>query len=352
MQFLKANTAVDVLIGPFVDEDDGKTAETALTLSQADIKLSKTGQTPAQKNDTTAAAHTSDGYYNCELDATDTNTEGTLVLIVHETGALPVRHEYMVLAEAAYDSLFVAKDTGFMDINLKAVSDSTTAADNQEVVFDTDFGTNYSTTDDNWVVNLQTNSIDDTKWNGSWEFAGGGGTVTLGEFSRNTPVTGMGLYLQHKVNGVPVTTGTCTIYYSLDGGAQSTIADTPTHVGNGHWAFDLTAAETNGDTVALLVTHTTAKRQLIVIRTTKNHMYGTCTGTPTTTTIQSSMFSAANASAYVGGHVIVDVESSTAPHAVGKVTSFDPATDTVTTTAMFAAPASGDHIMYIFPKGD
>jgi hypothetical protein len=111
--FLKQSTAVDVLIGPFVDDTDGKTSETALTLSQADIKLSKNGQALAQKSDVTAAAHDSDGYYNCELDATDTNTVGQLVLIVHESGALPVRHEYHVIEEAIYDALYGASAAGF-----------------------------------------------------------------------------------------------------------------------------------------------------------------------------------------------------------------------------------------------
>jgi hypothetical protein len=122
--FLQANTAVDVLIGPFVDNTDGDTALTSLTLSQADIKLSKEGQTLAQKNDATAAASDANGYYNCELDATDTNTEGTLVLIVHETGALPVRHDFLVVNQAAYASLVTAKDTGYMDTNVKAISDA------------------------------------------------------------------------------------------------------------------------------------------------------------------------------------------------------------------------------------
>jgi hypothetical protein len=139
--YLQANTAVDVLIGPFIDDTDGKTAETALTLSQADIKLSKNGQALAQKHDDTAAAADANGYYNCELDATDTDTEGTLTLIVHETGALPVRQDFMVLAQAAYISLVTAKDAGFMDINVKAVSEDTTAADNLELACD-----NYSAT--------------------------------------------------------------------------------------------------------------------------------------------------------------------------------------------------------------
>ena len=139
---LRANTAVDVLIGPFVDATDGNTTEDALTLTQAEIKLSKNGQALAQKNDATSAAFDDDGYYNCELDATDTNTEGQLVLIVHQSAnALPVRHEYNVMAEAAWDSMYVAKDTGYMDVNVKAVSEDTTAADNLESACD-----NYSAT--------------------------------------------------------------------------------------------------------------------------------------------------------------------------------------------------------------
>lgn len=136
MLFLQANTAVDVLIGPFVDDADGKTPETALTLSQADIKLSKNGQALAQKNDTTAAAHDADGYYNCELDATDTNTEGTLVLTVSEAGALLVRHEFMVLSQAAYASLVAAKDSGVMDVHVASMGANvlTAAAINADAI--------------------------------------------------------------------------------------------------------------------------------------------------------------------------------------------------------------------------
>lgn len=107
---LRKSTAVDVLIGPFVDEDDGKTAENALTLSQGDIKLSKNGQTLAQKNDSTAAAFDANGYYNCELDTTDTNTLGQLTLIVHESGALPIRLDFQVISQANYDNLYGTAD--------------------------------------------------------------------------------------------------------------------------------------------------------------------------------------------------------------------------------------------------
>ena len=152
---LRANTAVDVLIGPFVDKTDGNTTEDSLTLTQAEIKLSKLGQGLAQKNDATSAVFDDDGYYNCELDATDTNTEGNLVLIVHQSAnALPVRHEFNVMAEAAYDSLYIAKDSGFMEVSLTAgaITDATLAG-NMEIVFETDFATNYNTTRNAWATN-------------------------------------------------------------------------------------------------------------------------------------------------------------------------------------------------------
>ena len=121
MQLLRANTAIDVLIGPFLDSTDGNTVETGLTILQADVRLSKNGQNIAQKNDANAAAHDELGYHNCPLDTTDTNTEGLLDLLVHEAGALAVRHQYMVMSEAAYDSMFAAKDAGFMDVNIKTI---------------------------------------------------------------------------------------------------------------------------------------------------------------------------------------------------------------------------------------
>lgn len=101
---LKQSTAATVLIGPFVDEDDGKTAETGLTLTQADIRLSKNGGNMAQKNQADAATHDEIGYYSCSLDTTDTNTLGRLQLMVHESGALPVYHEYMVVTAEVYDT--------------------------------------------------------------------------------------------------------------------------------------------------------------------------------------------------------------------------------------------------------
>ena len=131
--YLQANTAVDLMVGPFVDETNGKDAEIGLTITQAEVRLSKNGANIAQKAEATSLVHDELGNYVCKLDTTDTNTEGVLTLMIHESGALPIKMDYMVLAQAAYISLVTAKDTGFMDVDIKAISTDTTAADNLEL---------------------------------------------------------------------------------------------------------------------------------------------------------------------------------------------------------------------------
>jgi hypothetical protein len=108
--YLKQSTAVTLLIGPFVDATDGVTAEDALTISQADVRLSTNGGNMAQKHDATGCTHDELGYYTCPLDTTDTATLGVLKVMVSEAGALPVWQEYMVVPAAVYDSIVAGSD--------------------------------------------------------------------------------------------------------------------------------------------------------------------------------------------------------------------------------------------------
>lgn len=103
--WLKQSTAVTVMTGPFVDDTDGNTAETGLTIAQADVRLSKNGGNIAQKNESTSLSHDEIGIYSCLLDTTDTNTLGILSLIIHESGALHVRHDYLVIPADVYSAL-------------------------------------------------------------------------------------------------------------------------------------------------------------------------------------------------------------------------------------------------------
>jgi hypothetical protein len=116
MQIIEQSTSITIRIGPFVDEDDGKTAETGLTITQADIRLSKNGGAFAQSNDSGGATHDESGWYYLTLDATDTGTLGRLIVAIHESGALPVWREFMVLPASIYDSLVAGTDYLQVDV--------------------------------------------------------------------------------------------------------------------------------------------------------------------------------------------------------------------------------------------
>ena len=135
MLYLKQSTAATIKLGPFVDDSDGKTAETGLTISQADIQLSKNGGDIAQTNNSAGATHDELGYYNVPLDTTDTNTLGTLKVIVSKSGALPVFADFMVITAEAYDTLcgtdhFTVDLNGTPSVNVVQISGDSTAADN------------------------------------------------------------------------------------------------------------------------------------------------------------------------------------------------------------------------------
>lgn len=118
MQYLKADTEITIRIGPFLDNVDGKSAETGLTITQPNIRLSKNGGDFAQKAAAETLVHDENGWYILTLDATDTNTEGRLDVAIHVSGALPVWREFMVANANWYDSQFAAATTDYLDVNV------------------------------------------------------------------------------------------------------------------------------------------------------------------------------------------------------------------------------------------
>ena len=110
MQWLKQSTSITVRLGPFVDSVDGYSPEVGLTISQADIRLSKNGGAFAQTNGVAGATHDENGWYALALNATDTNTLGRLELAIYEVGARPVQREFMVVPANVWDSFFGADE--------------------------------------------------------------------------------------------------------------------------------------------------------------------------------------------------------------------------------------------------
>jgi hypothetical protein len=118
-QWIKQSTASTIKLGPFLDDTDGKTPKTGLTISQADIRLSKNGGAFAQSNNTAGATHNENGYYDVPLNATDTNTLGTFRVAVSKSGALPVWQDFMVVPSNVWDSMFGAS---VLNVNVSTMS--------------------------------------------------------------------------------------------------------------------------------------------------------------------------------------------------------------------------------------
>ena len=140
MNILKQSTAATIKLGAFVDDTDGKTAETALSITQSDIRLSKNGGDFAQTNNATGATHDENGYYDIPLNATDTNTLGRLRVAVSESGALPVWQDFLIVTANVYDSLVGGSDK--LDVNAAelggtAQTGNDVGADVNEILTDT-----------------------------------------------------------------------------------------------------------------------------------------------------------------------------------------------------------------------
>jgi hypothetical protein len=116
---LKQSTASqEIPLGPFLDTTDGDTEETGLTIANTDIKLWKAGATTLANKNSGGATHISNGIYYAVLDATDTNTLGSMKIFVHVAGALFCTLTCLVLPAASYDSLIAG--TSNLSVNLVA----------------------------------------------------------------------------------------------------------------------------------------------------------------------------------------------------------------------------------------
>jgi hypothetical protein len=233
--FVKQSTASqEVLLGPFVDATDGNTAETALTIANTDIKLHKAGATTLANKNSGGATHISNGNYYAVLDSTDTDTLGSLVIVVQVSGALAVRHELVVLAANVYDSLIGSGDV--LDVSVTqwtgtAVASPATAG-YPAVTLKVGTGTG--------EVNLSSGAV-----------------PIKGNIKTNAAYTGFTFMMTDSTNHAPATGKTVTVTRSIDGGAfgAGTLSSV-TEVGVGIYSVDFGAGDLNGKTVILRATAT------------------------------------------------------------------------------------------------
>ena len=134
MIYLKQSTASqEIPLGYFVDSSDGNTEETGLTIANTDIKIWKAGATTLASKNSGGATHISAGIYYAVLDATDTDTLGSLVIFVHVSGALAIKVDCCVLAANVYDALIGGGDLLQVDVQQFGNTNATTSGGRPEV---------------------------------------------------------------------------------------------------------------------------------------------------------------------------------------------------------------------------
>lgn len=135
MQVLKADTAIKVRIGPFVDVGDGFTPETGVTLGSADeaeLLKANGAATVDISGSTWAAIAGCDGWYDLSLTSGNLDTEGTLEVIVQDDSVcLPVHVRFQVVNANVFDSLWGTAAADYLQVDtIQVTGTGQTANDN------------------------------------------------------------------------------------------------------------------------------------------------------------------------------------------------------------------------------
>ncbi len=130
MRFLRQSTAIDILVGPLVDETDGVTPITTVTLAGVTAAVIKgdvrTGLTLVATGNN-HFTHVADGYWELNLTTADANTTGIFrVTLRDDDGFLPVWEDFMVLPQQVFDSLVAGTDQ--LDVDAGVTGGLTAAA--------------------------------------------------------------------------------------------------------------------------------------------------------------------------------------------------------------------------------
>jgi hypothetical protein len=142
---LKADIASQELVfGPFLDKDNGVTAETVISAPTA-ARIWKNGVTSTinlSTGRTPAWTHDGDGFYTVGSLASDVDTEGRLKIEISGAAThLPVWENFVVLNANVYDSLYAAAGTDKLQVDIEEIDGDATAAENLNAACD-----NYSVT--------------------------------------------------------------------------------------------------------------------------------------------------------------------------------------------------------------
>lgn len=282
MLYLRADTITEVTIGPAVAVGDGFTPVTSLTIASADeAEFIKHGATTATAIGGTLAAITNaDGYYALDISATDTNTEGRLVLLINDDSLiLPIRHEFMVVNTNVFDSLFASSGTDKLEIDLIEMVGVTQSATDLKDFADEGYDPATNKVQGLVLADTLTTYTGDTPQTGD-NFARlgtpAGASVSADileieaqtrKIKKNEAFSDLTFLMVDATTKDPKTGLTITEEISKDAGAFAAAAGTAAEIANGIYQMDATAADMNADILVFRFSATGADDTFITIVT-------------------------------------------------------------------------------------
>lgn len=272
----------------FRDITDDITPETAVALTgggdpadEAELLKAGGAVTVDISGNTWAAIANCDGWYDLTLTVGNLDTEGLLTVVVQNDSLhRPVHCHFMVLAQAAWVSLFTAKDAGFIDANLKTVG----RADTQE--------TEATNLEAACAAYSATRGLSGTALPAAAAAAAGGLPIsTAGGLDLDTgysnitaikaktdnlpssipkgvALTSFEFCMFSNVDHVsPITARSVTCYVSKDGGAFAAATNAVAEISDGWYKITLTATEMTADVLGVRIVATGADTINLTIKT-------------------------------------------------------------------------------------
>lgn len=271
MKVIKQSTQVDVILGPFLDDTDFKSLETALVSNSSGIDIDAISV--ITKSDVTLSCssgngyfrHVSNGNYALTLSSDNTATLGALRVTYKANGVLPGWEEFLVVSANVYDSLIGNTDYLYTDV-LQIASTSSTATTLKTNIpyldeaisgvptvleIDTQLGSTHST--GSWAAGTTSSSaITDTAnavWAASTRTLTSLGTLIADIDSVLSTNHGVGSWLTGGGNssGGPLILGTIPVSYTLTlapEGFGTPIANAEVHISTDSAGLNVIAAGT------------------------------------------------------------------------------------------------------------
>lgn len=271
MKVIKQSTQVDVILGPFLDDTDFKSLETALVSNSSGIDIDAISV--ITKSDVTLSCssgngyfrHVSNGNYALTLSSDNTATLGALRVTYKANGVLPGWEEFLVVSANVYDSLIGNTDYLYTDV-LQIASTSSTATTLKTNIpyldeaisgvptvleIDTQLGSTHST--GSWAAGTTSSSaITDTAnavWAASTRTLTSLGTLIADIDSVLSTNHGVGSWLTGGGNssGGPLILGTIPVSYTLTlapEGSGTPIANAEVHISTDSAGLNVIAAGT------------------------------------------------------------------------------------------------------------